>query len=145
MKAKWMIGVVAFVAVCGWATVAAYAADTSAGTAPVHHQVLTAEQRAAVKAIMTAAKTDLQALRADLKTEVQKLRGLRQSKAGADAIKAQHEVVKTKIAAIKARLEKVKDDVKAVLPPEAYQKWLQRWHEHMEHFRDHAKAGPNQQ
>ncbi len=139
MKAKWIAVAVLAVAVSGWMTMVAFAADTQAGQEG-RHRLMTEEQRAAVKSIISAARPEIQDLRESLKTEVGKLRDLRQDKAGEEAIKAQIAVVKNDVAALKSRVEELRADLKAAMPPEAYAK-LQQWrHQRIQQFLDNHPA-----
>jgi tryptophan 2,3-dioxygenase len=111
-----------------------FAADDNAAKADRPLQQLTAEQRAAAKALIEKFHADMKPLRANVKTAVEKLKELRQSGAGQDERQAQREVVKSRIEAVKARWEQFKTDLKAAVPAEVYEKLVARFHAQMKEF-----------
>ena len=119
---------------CGGLVVSAYADGAAGSTPPAKRPALTPEQQAAVKVIWEQFETDIKPLIATAVAEVQKLRGLRESKAGAAAIKAQLEVVKASIQAIKARFEQLRSDLKAAVPANVWPILAQRFQERMQQF-----------
>lgn len=136
MNAKWLVVLAAVIGVFGWMTMTSYAAAPAAKAVAgqARQPLLTEEQRAAVKDILTTAHSEIKPLREAVKAEVEKLIGLRKDQAGEDAIKAQVAVVKEKVAALKARIEQLKADLKAAVPAEVYTKILQRMQERKQQF-----------
>ena len=124
----WMVGI----AVTGLLAMPVLAGDGAA--AEQDRPRLTEEQRAAVKALMQKFHEEMQPLRAAVRAEVQKLRDLRKSQAGEEAIKAQIAVIKEKVAAVRSRFEQFKTDLKAIVPPEAYERILARMRQKRQEF-----------
>lgn len=132
----WIVGVV----LTGLLVVPALAGDKAAAGA--ERPKVSDEQKAAVKALVAAFHEDMQPLREAVRAEVQKLRELRKSQAGQEAIAAQVAVVKEKVAAVKARFEQFKTDLKALVPPEVYERMIKRFHAKMQEFaEDHPALG----
>jgi hypothetical protein len=120
------------------------AADTPAAPAPADHPMakLTPEQRAAVRALMEKFHLDMVTLRADLRTAVDQLKDLRKSGADETALKAQREVVKTRIEAVHARIVQLLADLKPLVPPDVRERIADRVRDRIESIRDFMENHP---
>jgi len=128
----------AVVVLFGWTAASAIADDAAGGKAGAAARVqrLTPAERAAVKSLLEQFRADMKPLRAELRAEVQKLRDLRRSGAGSEALKAQVAVVKGKAEALKARWLKLRDDLRAAVPPEVFERIQKRFRQRFEQFLD---------
>ena len=123
------------VAVVGWAAGLAAAGDGQ-GAERGKGPRLTEEQREQVREIVEAARTDIQALREQLRAEVKKLRELRQSGADEQQLAAQREAIKSKCQALRARWEKLRGDLKTMLPADVFARCQKRFRERRQEFLD---------